>query len=234
MNKMWRNIHFAFVWILAIGTVSTSRIALGYDIIEVPKHYPTIQDAVDHVKAGGWILVRPGTYNEIVRVRTLNVLIYGHPGEHPVVEGGFVVESDGVKIHEIDIKVTEEAVVGIALTGTDYLPQEEIELTNNIIYPSDTGAVRGIGLAVCIRCKISGNYIDGFELEGLAVHGNSKGTVIRGNTVVHNLMYGINLSPTSQFAQVIDNITEFNKTCDIIDSGLSNKIKRNDAAKLCR
>src|SRR4029453_4473403 len=71
--------------------------------IPVPADLPTIQEAADHVRPGGMVLIAPGVYREQVTVTTPYVTIRGEDRNRTIVDGGFqagngipVLEGDGV------------------------------------------------------------------------------------------------------------------------------------------
>jgi plastocyanin len=81
----------------------------GYsDTLRVPADYATIQDAVDHVKPGGMVLVAPGVYTEEVTVTTPYITIRGQDRNRTIIDGEFeranaiqVIEADGVVIQNM-------------------------------------------------------------------------------------------------------------------------------------
>jgi plastocyanin len=81
----------------------------GYeDALRVPRDYPTIQAAVDHVKPGGMVLIAPGVYREQVTVTTPYVTIRGEDRNGTIIDGEFqrangiqVIEADGVVIQNL-------------------------------------------------------------------------------------------------------------------------------------
>jgi plastocyanin len=81
----------------------------GYeDTLRVPRDYPTIQAAVDHVKPGGMVLIAPGVYKEQVTVTTPYVTIRGEDRNRTIIDGEFqrangiqVIEADGVVIENL-------------------------------------------------------------------------------------------------------------------------------------
>ena len=223
-----RSVAGLFIWLLV------GERALAYDnIIQVPNHYPTIQEAVNHAKPGQWIFVRPGVYNEVVSVNNKKLLIYGHPGEHPTIRGGFVMEGTENSIHEVDIVVVDDAPAIVVDGGYGGLIRDTV-LRNNIIYPAsdNSGAGNGIFLKSCDRCQVIGNYIDGFSGSGLYLDGDSAGTLVKGNTISHNGT-GISLAARSKFFQVMNNDVMHNEACDIENKGQQNLLRRNDASRIC-
>ena len=76
--------------------------------LQVPADYPTIQQAVDHVKPGGMVLIAPGVYREQVTVTTPFITIRGEDRNRTIIDGEFqraygiqVLEADGVVIQNL-------------------------------------------------------------------------------------------------------------------------------------
>ena len=76
--------------------------------LRVPSDYATIQDAVDHVKPGGMVLIAPGVYTEQVTVTTPYITIRGEDRNRTIIDGEFqrangiqVIEADGVVIQNM-------------------------------------------------------------------------------------------------------------------------------------
>lgn len=81
----------------------------------VPDRYSTITAALVGVQPGQSVLVRAGTYREIVTIRTAGVTIVGEPGA--IVDGqcervhGVYITADDVTIRGLSIRNTTEAAV---------------------------------------------------------------------------------------------------------------------------
>jgi hypothetical protein len=76
--------------------------------VRVPQDSPTIQEAVDHAKPGGLVLISPGVYHEAVVVTTPFITIRGTDRNAVILDGGFtlangihVIEADGVSIENM-------------------------------------------------------------------------------------------------------------------------------------
>ncbi len=60
---------FAFLLVLGLGaTLMLSAEDVSAKQLLVPDHYPTIQQAVDNATAGDEVRIRPGSYNESIKV----------------------------------------------------------------------------------------------------------------------------------------------------------------------
>jgi hypothetical protein len=76
--------------------------------IRVPRDFQTIQEAVDHVRPGGMVLVAPGVYREEVTVTTPYITIRGEDRNRTIIDGEFqrangiqVLEADGVVLQNL-------------------------------------------------------------------------------------------------------------------------------------
>ncbi|HJX07147.1 MAG TPA: right-handed parallel beta-helix repeat-containing protein [Actinomycetota bacterium] len=76
--------------------------------VHVPADFLTIQQAVDHVRPGGMVLIAAGVYREQVTVTTPFITIRGEDRNRTIIDGGFerayaiqVLEADGVVIQNL-------------------------------------------------------------------------------------------------------------------------------------
>jgi plastocyanin len=69
--------------------------------VRVPQDHATIQEAVDHVRSGGMVLIAPGIYHESVVVTTPYITIRGMDRNRTILDGGFV-RANGVAVYEAD------------------------------------------------------------------------------------------------------------------------------------
>src|SRR3954464_6404617 len=76
--------------------------------IHVPAQFPTVQQAVDHVRPGGMVLIAPGVYREEVPVTTPFITIRGEDRDRTIIDGDFqraygiqVQDADGVGIQNL-------------------------------------------------------------------------------------------------------------------------------------
>jgi Right handed beta helix region/Phospholipase_D-nuclease N-terminal len=90
--------------------------------VRVPRDYPTIQQAVDHARPGGMVLIGPGVYQESVTVTTPYLTIRGTDRNRTIIDGGFerangiqVFEADGVAIENLTSR--DNLVNGISWSG---------------------------------------------------------------------------------------------------------------------
>ncbi len=93
------------------GGVSPGRepVPTGFsDTIKVPADYPTVQEAVNHARPGGMVLISPGVYHESVVVTTPYLTIRGVDRNHTILDGKdtlpngiHVIEADGVSVENL-------------------------------------------------------------------------------------------------------------------------------------
>jgi hypothetical protein len=76
--------------------------------VRVPADYATIQEAVDHAKPGGMVLIAPGIYREAVVITTPYLTIRGEDrnrvildGRNTMPDGIHVIEADGVSVENL-------------------------------------------------------------------------------------------------------------------------------------
>ena len=55
--------------------------------VHVPADFPTVQEAVDHAKPGGMVLIAPGVYHEAVVVTTPYITIRGEDRNRSIIDG---------------------------------------------------------------------------------------------------------------------------------------------------
>jgi plastocyanin len=79
--------------------------------VHVPADFPTIQEAVDHAKPGGMVLIAPRVYHEAVVVTTPYITIRGEDRNRTILDGNddlpsgiLVVEADGVAIENLTVR----------------------------------------------------------------------------------------------------------------------------------
>ena len=76
--------------------------------VHVPADFPTVQEAVDHAKPGGMVLIAPGVYHEAVVVTTPYITIRGEDRNRSIIDGRdelpngiHVIEADGVAVENL-------------------------------------------------------------------------------------------------------------------------------------
>jgi hypothetical protein len=90
--------------------------------IHVPADAPTISDAVDLAKPGDLVLVAPGTYHEMVRIKTPQVTLRGESRDKVVIDGqlqqadGVVVTAPGVAVENLTVENNTQN--GVLVTGS--------------------------------------------------------------------------------------------------------------------
>jgi plastocyanin len=117
--------------------------------VRVPQDDPTIQDAVDHARPGGMVLIGPGVYEESVTVTTPYLTIRGTDRNRTIIDGGFerangiqVFEADGVAIENLTSR--DNLANGISWSGVHgywgrYLTAYENGETGIVADDSDDG-----------------------------------------------------------------------------------------------
>jgi parallel beta-helix repeat protein len=102
-----------------INQLINNKIYTG-DIITVPDDYPTIQDAVDHANGGDTIKVRPGIYEEHVKVDK-QLTITGENRDTTIIDGGGTAEhvieitTDNVELNGFTIRDCDQDHSGIRI-----------------------------------------------------------------------------------------------------------------------
>lgn len=167
----------------------------------VPDQYPTIAAALAGIPVGGTVLVRPGTYNELVTVRTAGVTIQGElgGGQRAWIDGqcdrvhGVYVVADDVTIRGLGVRNTTEAAVLIGserATARAHIDGNAIENYNC----QQTGDQYAAGVAAWYAGpghRITGNYItrsdrskgNGIWFKSNAAQASGGGHLITGNTI---------------------------------------------------
>jgi hypothetical protein len=92
-------------------------------VVAVPKDFPTIGAAVDHVAEGGLVLVGPGIYKESVTVTTPGITLRGLDRNKVIIDGeglrshGVLVTADGVRVENLTTR--RNTFYGVLFTGMD-------------------------------------------------------------------------------------------------------------------
>ncbi|MDH2413347.1 right-handed parallel beta-helix repeat-containing protein [Nocardioides sp. CER19] len=100
---------------------SAPRAGHGVQVVRVPQDATSIQAAVDHVAAGGLVLVGPGTYHESVVVSTADVTVRGTDRNRTVIDGagvrpyGVVSIADGTRVQNLTVR--DHTFYGVLVTG---------------------------------------------------------------------------------------------------------------------
>ena len=165
---------------------SETSVKASTDVIYVPDHYPTIQDAINHAGDRDTIFVRARTYYEHVVVNK-SVSLVGEDRVSTIIDGS----SEG---SVISIKANNVNISGFTIrhSGNEYSDSgiyvdhsSGNSISNNIITDNNSG----IGLFYSGNTVVSRNIItnnnDGIIL---IFFGNN---VISGNTISSNDNYGI-------------------------------------------
>ncbi|MEY9906520.1 hypothetical protein ABIA35_002740 [Catenulispora sp. MAP12-49] len=90
--------------------------------IHVPADAPTISDAVALAEPGDLVLVAPGTYHEMVRIKTPQITLRGESRDKVVIDGqlqqadGVVVTAPGVAVENLTVENNTQN--GVLVTGS--------------------------------------------------------------------------------------------------------------------
>lgn len=105
----------------AAGPAASETETESFHALRVPEEFVTIQAAVDTASPGDLVLVGPGTYPEMVHVRTAGVTLRGTDRDTVVVDGegtrgyGVVVTADGVRVENLTVR--RAMFYGVLVTG---------------------------------------------------------------------------------------------------------------------
>lgn len=176
--------------------------------IKVPQDYSTIQEAVDHVCDNGLILVRAGTYTEVVLVYKPGLKIKAK-GNVTLV-GGFLLnaDADDINIQHFKIVLGDENLRGIlafgitggkfmhntiSAAGNDigmfFINSNQVRVHRNSISNMEWGITFATSSAEGSSSNniISNNYISENTLaSGIHLQGNCDQNLVNENIVVDN------------------------------------------------
>jgi PGF-pre-PGF domain-containing protein len=166
-----------FILILCIGIGTAAEI-----IVESGS---SIQAAVNNATLGDTITIKPGTYNENVKIVTDSLTIRsesGNPDDTMIkakttTDNALYVKADNVKISGIKAAAaTGSSASGICLSGC-----------NNCVIEKNKPTVNGQGiyLVSSTGCTVSGNTVINCGYFGIVL-GDSKSNIITGNTVTNS------------------------------------------------
>ncbi|WP_339875420.1 hypothetical protein [uncultured Algoriphagus sp.] len=213
-------------------------------VTKVPSEYPTIQEAVDHVTAGGTVIVSAGSYFEEVYINKPGIKLKAL--DEVELYGGFILneEADETSVHNFKI-ILRYDFNGILSYKADklHICENEIDvypfirinaivlgMTNesyihkNKIY----GANNGISLfsyngVVSHKNTLEENSISEFTNVGILLGGNMDENLLLNNSVVDAASY--RLLPYGNIVLVKNETSTSDDTCD------NNLIKGNVASR---
>jgi len=149
--------------------------------IEVPRDYPTIQEAIDHANPGDTIIVLAGTYHENLYVDK-SVTLMGENRDTTIIDGAagwcaIEVNSSGVTITGFTVV---NATIGIYL----YKSSGCIVSNNNVTGPHiNINDEEGIWLYASNGSVVSDNIVYDFGWRGIVLCGHSSEDTVTLNTV---------------------------------------------------
>ncbi|WP_418284008.1 surface glycoprotein [Halorubrum sp. DTA46] len=76
--------------------------------------YATVQQATDSAESGAVVEVEAGVYPGPIEINTADVAIRGTDEQLPVIEGGVIVDADGVAIDRLEIEGTDRPAVRVS------------------------------------------------------------------------------------------------------------------------
>ena len=183
--------------------------AVASNVIQVPRDYATIQEAVDNAAAGNEILVR-GAHDALVFISTAGIRVRAVAGASLV--GSFIILADNVSIDGFRIESAYHN------QGLQTFQVSGVEVKNNT-FTSDGGPgdLRAIWLNECRNCSVKNNTVQPFPSDGISVIGDATGTEVRNNTVTGSA-FGIYMWPGSTGAAVNNNAVSGYSGCGIVDA----------------
>jgi len=172
----------------------------------VPEDFATIQEAVDHAKAGSTVLVRPGVYRESVVVTTPRLVVRGVDRFRTVLHGddrmsnGIIVDgANNVSIKNLTVR--NFVSNGVYFNNSDGYTMTRIDAINNHVYglyafDSYDGMIRdsftwgsgdaGVYIGECMGCAaVVENLHAEWNLLGYSGT-NATGVAIIDSTFVNN------------------------------------------------
>ncbi|MGW1722490.1 right-handed parallel beta-helix repeat-containing protein [Streptomyces sp. NPDC002306] len=205
----------------------------GSAVVRVPQDAPTLQSAVDQVRAGGLVLVSPGVYQESVTVAKPRVVLRGTRRSTVVVDGEFrrpngitvtgagsVVENLTVRNHLADgvlfTGVTDEGLRTGRGGGAAYAPLDTVKFPplngfRASYVTAYNNALYGIHAFDARAGVIEHSYASGQGAAGIHV-GRCRpcDTVVRHNQVEHNAV-GVEVTNASERLYVLGNRASRNR-----------------------
>jgi parallel beta-helix repeat protein len=201
--------------------------------IDVPRDYPTIQDAINNASIGDSILVQKGTYHEDIEINK-TVSLIGEDPELTIIQGNLSayavrVTADGVSIENFTILANNDTVNSISLySAGNVLKNDRIEngyygmllsssahnvISDNVISENTYGVEMWYSTSNLFSDNAIVNQSVGIDLY------SCNDNVFRGNTVYENV-YGISLRYSFENNVFYDN--NFNNTNQLSYSGSTN------------
>jgi hypothetical protein len=159
-----------------VATIAGLLTILGYQVLEVPGDYPSIQEAVDAAVDGATIEVGPGIYNESVDFRGKALRLVSTSGPETT-----IITAEGLHARAVDI---QEACGSFSELGG-------FAITKGSVIGSGAG-IRCRAPALIRGCIIEGNdarHGEDIYPSGGGIYG-ANGARIIGNVIRNNKAYG--------------------------------------------
>jgi len=160
------------------------------DIIIVPDHYQTIQEAINHAGTGDMILVSPGVYNENIIINKNQLTIIGEDGNTTIIDGG--KRGTVVRVE----RVNDFTISGFTIQNSSSSSVPQLE---------DSGIYIRWGAT---RCNVSNNIVRD-NAYGIIIY-ESSNNILSSNVVENNSAMGIVLFLSSNNNNVSSNIIRSN------------------------
>ncbi len=203
-------ISIALVIVVSGITVGSST------TISVPTNYPTIQEAVDKVPAGGTVIVREDTYTENVHVNK-RLMIKSEKGADKTIVHAFEVTADYVEI--IGFTVKGPASEGISLMNADYC-----NISDNVA----SGFYTGINLNSSNKNNITNNIVSGNH-HGIYLSSSSNNNTLMNNIASNNDNQGITIESSSN-NKIINNTVSNNWIGTVLEGSSNNRVVGNNVS----
>ncbi len=160
--------------------------------IEVPRDFPTIQEAVDHAVDGDLVLVAPGTYFENLRISGKTISLaswFLTSGEADYIQQT-IIDGSGNNVIDVDPSAGQETTItGFTIrNGSDGIKAAaQLNILNNVFTGNQDGIDYESGGGLCKENVFENNKDDGIDLDG------ATGVTIEGNIIRNNLDDGIEI-----------------------------------------
>lgn len=199
------NLHFPG----KVYYVSTTGSDSNEGSLELP--WRTIQYAADQLKAGETVLVRGGTYEESITIKSSGsasagyITFQAYPGEQPIIDGSNLSDSSSL----------------VHLTGAHYIVFDGFELTG-LTADSSSKYLAGIKLTKSAsNIHILNNYV--YNIANYHDNGNANGIIVYGDgsqamsniTIMNNTLHDLVLG-SSETLTVVGNVDGFNVSHNLI------------------
>lgn len=158
--------------------------------LRVPKDFKSVQSAIQAAKAGDTVLVQPGTYREVLKLK-VGVIVKSAGNDE---KGRLALKRTEATILEGGVEMAEGAVLdGFSVTGVgkydEKLWQHHFDTQGNEQPHEHIGEAGKPGIAVAATCEVTNNIVHHIGYTGIAITGGSPR--IAGNVCFRNMGGGI-------------------------------------------